>query len=86
MGDTLPRMSTGPTWLLPIGLQLREARVAKGRTQEWVALEADIDRSYLSQLENDAKSPTVDLLARVCRVLGVAVSELIAAAEEGKGR
>lgn len=67
---------------LLIGEQLRSVRLRAGRSQEWVALEADVDRTYLSQLENDLKSPTIDLLARICAVLETPVSKLIAAAEK----
>ena len=42
---------------------------------------AEIDRSYLSQLENDKKSPTLDLLFRVCKAIGIKASTLIARVE-----
>jgi transcriptional regulator with XRE-family HTH domain len=39
-------------------------------------------------LENDKKSPTVDVLFRICDALGIAASELIARVEKArpKGR
>jgi transcriptional regulator with XRE-family HTH domain len=43
-----------------------------------------VDRSYLSQLENDKKSPTVDLLFRICDALGVAPSDLLARVEKSR--
>jgi transcriptional regulator with XRE-family HTH domain len=53
-------------------------------TQEKLSFAANIDRSYISQLENNKKSPTLDVLFRLCNVLGVAASELIARVEESQ--
>jgi transcriptional regulator with XRE-family HTH domain len=68
--------------LLPIGKALRQAREKAGMTQETLAFEAEFDRSYISYLENDVQSPTVDSLAKICRVLGIATSDLIRKAEK----
>ncbi len=38
-------------------------------------------RKAISLLENDRQSPTVDMLIRVCRALGVLASALIARVE-----
>ncbi|MEX0611929.1 MAG: helix-turn-helix transcriptional regulator [Pirellulales bacterium] len=64
-----------------VGEALRRSRKAAGISQEELAFEAKIDRTYVSQLENGHKSPTVDVLFRICPVLGMAASELIAQAE-----
>jgi transcriptional regulator with XRE-family HTH domain len=64
-----------------LGETLRQARKAAGISQEELAFEAKIDRTYVSQLENGHKSPTVDVLFRICPVLGIAASELIAQVE-----
>lgn len=64
-----------------LGEALRRARKAAGISQEELAFEAKIDRTYVSQLENGHKSPTVDVLFRICPVLGMATSELIAQVE-----
>ena len=58
------------------------ARKSAGITQEQLAFEAGLDRTYISHLENGHKSPTVDALFRICPVLGIAVSELIAKVEK----
>ena len=50
-------------------------------SQEEVAARAKIDRSYLSQLENDKKPPTLDLLMRVCEAIGIKASTLVARVE-----
>ena len=64
-----------------LGEALRQARKAIGISQEELAFEAKVDRTYVSQLENGHKSPTVDVLFRICPILGIAVSELIAQVE-----
>lgn len=62
---------------------MRAAREAADLTQEEVSATAGIDRAYLSQLENDHKSPTVDTLVRICGALGVPASEILARVERG---
>ncbi len=64
-----------------LGEELGKARRAAGLTQEALALDAHVDRSYISELEHDKKSPTVDMLLRLCKVLGVRASELVARVE-----
>jgi transcriptional regulator with XRE-family HTH domain len=64
-----------------LGEALRKARNAAGISQEELGFEAKVDRTYVSQLENGHKSPTVDVLFRICPVLGMAASELIAQVE-----
>jgi transcriptional regulator with XRE-family HTH domain len=67
---------------LPIGEVLREARLKAGLTQEALAFAADVDRTYISYLENDQKSPTLEMLVKLCRELKLPVSELIKRAEK----
>ena len=64
-----------------LGDELRKAREAAGFTQERLAFEAELDRTYISQLENNKKSPTLDVLFRICQSLGIEASELIARVE-----
>ena len=68
-----------------IGAELRKARQTTGLTQEQLASAAGLHRTYVSMLERDKKSPTVDVLFRLCRALGIAPSKFIARVEE-KGR
>ena len=67
-----------------LGEELKRARDEAGLSQEEVAHRAGIDRSYLSQLENDRKSPTLDLLFRVCAALGVKTATLVGRVERGR--
>ena len=60
-----------------LGDELRKAREAAGITQEELSFRAKIDRTYVSQLENNKKSPTVDVLFRICDAIGVSASKLL---------
>ena len=64
-----------------LGESLRNARINAGMTQEDVADRASVDRTYVSMLEHDKKSPTVDVLLRICEAMGVRASEIIAQIE-----
>jgi DNA-binding XRE family transcriptional regulator len=65
-----------------LGRELRRARHDADLTQEELAARAKMDRTYLSDLENDKFSPTVDMLERLCTALGVRASVLLARVEE----
>ena len=64
-----------------IGQELRKAREAAGLTQEQLAFKAGVSRNYVSLLEHDAKSPTVQVLLRLCKAIGVKASRIIAKIE-----
>jgi transcriptional regulator with XRE-family HTH domain len=65
-----------------LGRELRRARRDADLTQEQLAATAKVDRTYISDIENDKVSPTVDMLARLCAALGVRASVILARAEE----
>ncbi len=65
-----------------LGNELRKARMRAGLTQEELAFRADVDRTYISMLENDKKSPTVDMLLRICKPFGITASQLLAKVEK----
>ena len=65
-----------------LGKELRKARMRAGLTQEELAFAAHVDRTYISMLENDKKSPTVDMLMRICKPLGVTASSLLLQVEK----
>jgi transcriptional regulator with XRE-family HTH domain len=66
-----------------LGNELRKAREKAEMTQEQLALDADVDRTYISMLENDKKSPTVELLFRLCDAMDIAASEILRRVERG---
>lgn len=64
-----------------LGKELSRRRKEAGLSQEALAFDAALDRTYISHLENGHKSPTVDVLLRICRVLGVPAGPLITQVE-----
>lgn len=69
---------------MSLGEEIRRARTAAKMTQERLAFTAGVDRAYISQLENDHKSPTVDVLFLLCDALGTRPSVLLARVEESR--
>ena len=64
-----------------VGERLRFYRQAKGKTQVVVAGLAGVTEDYLSQIERGLKTPTLSLLHRFSKILGVRVSELLGESE-----
>jgi transcriptional regulator with XRE-family HTH domain len=64
-----------------LGDELRKARLGAGLTQEELAFRADVSRNYISLLERGEKSPTVQLLLRLCKALGVKASTIVSRIE-----
>ena len=64
--------------------ELRKAREDAELTQEELSFAAEIDRTYVSQVERAIKSPTVDVLFRICDALTIAASEVLARVEKGR--
>ncbi len=58
---------------------LRQLRDLKGLSQESLADLAEIDRSYISYLENQRYSASLDMLEKLAIALGVEPQELITA-------
>ena len=56
---------------------LRRLRHAKGLSQDDVAYEAEISRSYLSQLEKGTFHASLKIIGKLAAVLGVEPSELL---------
>ncbi|MBL6082752.1 helix-turn-helix transcriptional regulator [Belnapia sp. T18] len=56
---------------------LRLARRAKGLSQEELAYRAEIDRTYVSALERSRYAVSIDVLARLARVLDVEAADLL---------
>lgn len=66
-----------------VAWNLRRLRVARGIAQEALAVDAEIDRTYVSRLERNMENPTVAVLERLARALGVEIVELFAQPKVG---
>lgn len=56
---------------------LRRLRAEKGVSQEELAHRADLDRTYISYIENRKYAVSIDVLERLAKGLGVYPSELL---------
>jgi transcriptional regulator with XRE-family HTH domain len=56
---------------------LRRHRHAKGLSQEDLAYEASVNRSYMSRLEKGASYPGLEIIGKLASVLGVEPAELL---------
>lgn len=57
---------------------LRRARIDAGFSQEELAFRAELDRTYISALEREVYSVSIDVLARLAEALKVEASDLLA--------
>ena len=58
-------------------MTLKRLRVRKGLSQDALARKADITREYVNKLEAGKYDPTVGVLQRLAKALGVPVTELL---------
>lgn len=61
-----------------VARNIRSLRVAKGLSQEALAHEAAIDRSYMSRLERGLENPTIAILDKLVGALECAIVDLFA--------
>ena len=58
-----------------LSLRIRALRTQAGLTQEQLALQADVDRTYVSQIERAVGNPSLLVLSKLAGVLRVNVGE-----------
>jgi transcriptional regulator with XRE-family HTH domain len=70
------------------GVVLRRLRKAAGLTQEQLALEADLRRTYVSILELGQQQPTLTTILKLASALGQSAGEMVTLveAEIARGR
>jgi transcriptional regulator with XRE-family HTH domain len=68
-------------WLLHerrrIGRCIRVTREDHDLTQERVFLAVPVNRAYYQQIEAGQANPTLDMLLRIARAIGVSISDLL---------
>ena len=62
---------------LAFGSEIKKARKALQKSQEALAFDAEIHRTYVSLIERGQKSPTLTVIVRLSKALNVKPSELI---------
>ena len=63
------------------GSAVRAARLQRGMAQEQLATEATIERSHMGKIERGEHMPTLALILKIARALGMSAADLIAATE-----
>jgi transcriptional regulator with XRE-family HTH domain len=61
-----------------VARNVRVARKAAGLSQEELAHEASVDRTYISQVERRLRNVTITVLARIAKALGTTPDKLLA--------
>ena len=59
------------------GKRVRKARLAKGFSQEELAHEADSNRTYISDVERGTRNPSIEVVERIAKALGVSMGHLL---------
>lgn len=67
-----------------VARNIRRIRVERGLSQEALAVDAEIDRTYVSRLERNLENPTIGVLERVASALDCSIVEFFAVTGAGK--
>jgi DNA-binding XRE family transcriptional regulator len=59
------------------GKRLQSIRTDKGMTQMQLAIEAGLDRSFISDMENGKKEPTISTLDQIAVAMNISLSDLL---------
>jgi transcriptional regulator with XRE-family HTH domain len=67
-----------------VARNLRRLRVRQGTSQENLAVDAGIDRTYVSRLERGLENPTVAVLERLAQALDAKITEFFVVPKAGE--
>ena len=59
------------------GREIKKARESLQKSQQTLAFDAEVHRTYISQIERRQKSPTDAVIVRLAKALNVRPSELL---------
>lgn len=65
-----------------LGLEIKRIRESLQKSQEALAFDAGIHRTYVSLIERGRKSPTLAVIAKLAKALNVRPSELLRRVED----
>ncbi len=69
-------MTNNTDILAQFGTRLRVLRLARGLSQEVIALEADLDRTYVSGVERGLRNVSLRNITALARALDLSLAEL----------
>ncbi len=65
-----------------VGMELRHQREKSALSQEKLAFEASVHRTYISLIERGINTPTLATMFRICRALNMTPSQFVRNVEE----
>ena len=71
--------------VIQLGMRIRYLRSLRKWSQEDLALEANVNRNYICDLENGRRNPSLEVLERISDALGITLSELFRGIETIEG-
>lgn len=63
--------------LVQLGEKIRAVRLSKGLSQEELAFQANVHRTYIGMVERGEKNVTIRSLKKICDALGVSLSMIL---------
>ncbi len=60
-----------------LGKNMKRIRAKKGMSQGDIARALEVDRGYISNIENGKKNPTIATIQKLANALGVSANELL---------
>ena len=80
MAKPSPKHS-GNQVLIDLGIAIRNVRLGSGLSQESLAVDAGLDRSYMGGIERGEHNLTIMNIVKVANALGIKPSELLKGAK-----
>ena len=68
-----------------LGMRIKYLRQKRRWSQEDLALNSNINRNYISDLENGRRNPSLEILERITIALGITLEELFRGIESIPG-
>lgn len=71
--------------VIQLGMRIRYLRSLRKWSQEDLALESNVNRNYICDLENGRRNPSLEVLERISDAFGITLSELFRGVETIEG-
>ena len=68
-----------------LGMRIKYLRKKIGWSQEDLALEANVNKNYICDLENGRRNPSLEILEKIAIAFGITLSELFRGVESIPG-
>ena len=66
------------------GLVIKELRLQKGISQERLALDAGIDRTYIGHIEKGVRNVSIEIIEKLAEYFQIPISEIFKRIEENE--